>query len=84
MGLKIYAVVGGGVAWYGLIQSCAQIKEETGNGVQCVFGAISQVIAVATLAYQGSIWRGQLAERLTNNGWQVPGINKRDEWANIM
>ncbi|KAH8766308.1 hypothetical protein F5882DRAFT_522144 [Hyaloscypha sp. PMI_1271] len=84
MGLKIYAVANAPVTWFGLIASCQQFTQETGNGFQCVFGAISQVIAVATLAYQGAVWRGQLATALTNNGWHVPGINKRDEWASIM
>lgn len=84
MGLKIYVVANAAVTWYGLVESCQQFTQETGNGVQCVFGAITQVIAIVTLAYQGSIWRGQLATTLNNNGWHVPGINKRDEWASIM
>jgi hypothetical protein len=84
MGLKIFTVANAAVTWYSLADSCSQFTEETGNGVQCIFGAISQVIAITTLAYQGAIWRGQLATTLTNNGWHVPGINKRDEWASIM
>lgn len=84
MGLKIYVVANAAVTWYGLVESCQQFTQETGNGVQCVFGAITQVIAIVTLVYQGSIWRGQLATTLNNNGWHVPGINKRDEWASIM
>lgn len=84
MGLKIYAVAAGPVTWYGLVESCQQFTQEAGNGVQCVFGAITQLIAVVTLVYQGAVWRGQLATTLTNNGWHVPGINKRDEWIGNM
>ncbi|KAI1270432.1 hypothetical protein F5Y18DRAFT_368304 [Xylariaceae sp. FL1019] len=84
LGLKISAVIGAGVNWYGLVQSCSEFTQETGNGVQCVWGAISQVIAIVTLAYQGATWRGQLAQHLNNNGWHVPGINKRSEWAGTM
>lgn len=84
MGLKVFSVANAAVNWYSLEGSCSQFTQEVGNGIQCVFGAISQVIAVATLVYQGAVWRGQLATALTNNGWHVPGINKRDEWASIM
>lgn len=84
MGLKIFTVANAAVNWYSLVGSCSQFTAETGNGVQCVFGAISQVIAITTLVYQGAIWRGRLATALTNNGWYVPGITKRDEWASIM
>lgn len=84
MGLRVYTVVAAPVTWYGLVDSCSQFTEETGNGIQCVFGAITQVIAIVTLVYQGAIWRGQLAQRLTDNGWHVPGINKRDEWVSNM
>jgi hypothetical protein len=84
MGLRIFAVAAAPVTWYGLVGSCQQLTQEAGNGIQCVFGAITQIIAIGTLTYQGSVWRGQLATKLTNNGWHVPGINKRDEWASIM
>jgi len=84
MGLKVFTVAAAPVTWLGLVASCQQFTEETANGIQCIFGAITQVIAIVTLSYQGAIWRGQLATALTNNGWHVPGINKRDEWASIM
>jgi hypothetical protein len=84
LGLRVSSVAVAAVNWYSLVQSCSQFTEQTGNGVQCVFGAIGQLMAVATLTYQATVWRGQLAERLTNNGWHVPGINKRDEWGSVM
>lgn len=84
MGLKIYAIGSAAVNWFSLVNSCQQFTDQVGNGIQCVFGAISQVIAIATLTYQAVEWRGQLATHLNNNGWYVPGINKRDEWARIM
>lgn len=84
MGLQFYTIAAVPVTWFGLWDSCRQFTEETGNGFQCVFGAITQVIGFATLAYRGSILRGQLATTLTNNGWHVPLINKRDEWTSTM
>ena len=73
MGLKMFGVAAAGVTWDGLVQSCEQFTQETGNGIKCVFGAISQVIAVVTLVYQGSVRRGQLATTLNNNGLARPG-----------
>jgi hypothetical protein len=84
MGLRIFGVAAAGVTWQSLIQSCEQFYQETTNGIQCVFGAVAQVIAITTIIYQGAVWRGQMATVLNNNGWHVPGINKRDEWASIM
>ncbi|KAJ8106291.1 hypothetical protein ONZ43_g7116 [Nemania bipapillata] len=84
LAVSLLSVSVGAVSFYGLVQSCAQFTQQTGNGVQCVFAAIGEVISIVTLVYQGAVWRGQLAQRLTNNGWHIVGINKRDEWTSLM
>ncbi|KAI1293227.1 hypothetical protein F5Y03DRAFT_388013 [Xylaria venustula] len=84
LGVKIFSAGAYVVTWYGLVASCQQFTQGTGNAVQCLFGAITTVISLVTLAYQGADLRGQLAQSLTNSGWHIPGINKRDEWASIL
>ncbi|CRG91923.1 hypothetical protein PISL3812_08977 [Talaromyces islandicus] len=84
LGLKVWAIAAGPVNWFSLVSSCQQFSHEVGSAIQCLFGAITQVVSIATLTYQGNVLRGQLGERLSANGWHVPGINKRDEWTTIM
>jgi hypothetical protein len=70
-----------GVAISSLAKDCREFSEEgsAGDGFLCVWGAISTVIGFAVLGDRGYQFYGLLGQRLTENGIQVIGINKRDE-----
>lgn len=63
----------------GLANTCKQFTEDTTSAVECVVCAMAQVVAAAGLVYRGYVWRANLATKLNENGWSVPGITKRDE-----
>ncbi|KAK2789216.1 hypothetical protein FQN52_006308 [Onygenales sp. PD_12] len=79
IGLEAFAVANAGVQMFNIVKDCREFGEETTNAFNCVWASISTVIGFAVLVDRAVIFRGHLADRLSENGWHVPGINKRDE-----
>lgn len=68
-----------GVQVFNIIKDCREFDEETSSAFNCAWASIATVIGFAVLVDRTIILRGHLAERLSESGWHVPGINKRDE-----
>ncbi|KAK2799582.1 hypothetical protein FQN50_008420 [Emmonsiellopsis sp. PD_5] len=79
LGLQAFAVANAGVQIFNIVKDCREFGEETANAFNCVWASISTVIGFAVLVDRAVIFRGHLGERLTESGWHVPGINKRDD-----
>lgn len=79
MGLQAFAVANAGVQIFNIVKDCKEWNEESTSAFNCVWASISTVIGFAVLVDRAIIFRGNLAHRLSESGWHVPGINKRDE-----
>ncbi|KAK2743963.1 hypothetical protein FQN55_007012 [Onygenales sp. PD_40] len=79
IGLQAFAVANAGVQVFNIVKDCREFGEEATNAFNCVWTSISTVIGFAVLVDRAVTFRGQLADRLSESGWHVPGINKRDE-----
>ncbi|KAH8648499.1 hypothetical protein BX600DRAFT_517881 [Xylariales sp. PMI_506] len=87
LGAAVAQLVNNAVTFWNIYTACDQYSTGVANKIQCLYGAISTIIALSISGYRVYIWTGQLRTFLTNNGFRIRGISdpyKRDEILSLM
>ncbi|KAK2753333.1 hypothetical protein FQN55_003462 [Onygenales sp. PD_40] len=79
LGIKTFLAANAAVKFYSLQKDCKEFDSDVGSAFLCIWNSIATIIGMGVLVHQAIEVKGHLGTRLRDNGWQVPGITKREE-----
>ncbi|KAF3484436.1 uncharacterized protein GIQ15_03760 [Arthroderma uncinatum] len=79
LGVQAHAAANVGVIFKSMIDDCKEWNEKASKAFTCVWSAIGTVIGFGIAFDRALMFQGYIGQRLNDNGWHVPGFNKRGE-----